>query len=316
MHPRAATVAVARTVLRVGGRAVSMLIATPPCRPAAVGRSVRWTNRSCRATGPSSRPRCRAAGRRRRARAPIERRLRGAAELLAGDDVAAGDERGRRRRPGRSPSRPPARSVSASAPSSTRARGRARRRPRAAARSRRSGGWRGRSCAGARPSRRAARRRTRTATGRPCRGGPRRAGSAGPGWRARRRRRTRTACRARACRAWLRGSSSKRVHQACPPAPRENVRPARPRGTRASSLELLVGEHVAALPDQARAGQHPLVLPRVLAVDEHRAGRPAAERGQRPTAAVVLPEPLRPSSPVMTPGRMVNDTASSAVVVP
>ena len=33
-------------------------------------------------------------------------------------------------------------------------------------------------------------------------------------------------------------------------------------------------------------------------------------------SSVVLPEPLRPSSPVITPGRMLNETASSATVVP
>ena len=42
----------------------------------------------------------------------------------------------------------------------------------------------------------------------------------------------------------------------------------------------------------------------------------ARRNAARTDSRVVLPEPLRPSSPVITPGRMLNDTASSAVVEP
>ena len=210
-------------------------------------------------------------------RAPDEGRLGGAAELLAGDDVPVRDER--RDRLGRPGDRDAAgaqrvRVGDASAP----CRGRARRRPRAAARSRRSGGSTGRSCAGAPPSRPAGRRRTRTARARPCRGAPRRAGSAGRGSRCRRRRRTPTACRATAGRAWSCGSSSKRsisvvrqlaVEQRSTVARKSSVS-ASGRSSRTSPLSRT--RHV---PASTRG-----VLPRVLAVDEHRAGRLAPEGRQ------------------------------------
>ena len=148
---------------------------------------------------------------------------------------------------------------------------------------------------------------------RPCRGAPRRAASAACGSRCRRRRRTPTACRATA----RSGRSAGRARSGrCSASASSRSKSGRrsPRNSRVV-LELLVGRAArrrspgpgTCRPARARSPTGPR---------RRRAPCPTVLRRNAAStdSAVVLPEPLRPSSPVITPGRMVNDTASSAIV--
>ncbi len=169
-------------------------------------------------------------------------------------------------------------------------------------------GW----CAGARRSPRRARRRTRSGSGRPCRGRPRRRSSAARGRRARRPRRAPSACRARA-----RWASCGRPPRTCRGGGRRGRRPsagARRRSTRSVSRALSDSPRrrsrtswvcIVAQTFSNRSSSSPSGPTRTVP-DVGR--RNAASRA----ASVVLPAPLRPSRPVMTPGRIVRVAPSSA----